>query len=73
MSISAPVTRVDVAVSAGVSKETGSITATVQRSEHTVSAPVSLGLGQKGEQGVQGDVGPAGHSPVLTWSGDQIS
>ena len=64
MSITAPVTRFDVAVSAGVSKETGSITATVQRSEHTISAPVGIGVGIKGDKG---------NTPALTWSGDQIA
>ena len=73
MAISAPVTRVDISVSAGVSKENGSITATVQRSNNTISAPVGLGVGQKGDKGEAGATGTPGHTPTLTWSGDQIA
>ena len=34
---------------------------------------IQLTPGPKGDKGDKGDPGPAGHSPVLTWVGDQIA
>lgn len=69
----APVTLTKFTILAGIDPVTREISASVNKTTNDVIAEVSLGVGQKGEQGDQGGVGPAGHSPELTWSGDQIA
>ena len=73
MSELAPVTLTKFTVLASIDPVTKEISANVSKTTNEVIAEVSLGVGQKGEQGDQGGVGPAGHSPALTWSGDQIA
>ena len=73
MSELAPVTLTKFTVLASIDPVTKEISANVSKTTNEIIAEVSLGVGQKGEQGDQGGVGPAGHSPELTWSGDQIA
>ena len=64
MSELAPVTLTKFTVLASIDPITREISANVSKTTNEVIAEVSLGVGQKGE---------TGHSPALTWSGDQIA
>ena len=67
--IEAPVTQIQSAVTAAVSES--SISAAVTTTAPSLS--VTVDNGRKGDTGADGLPGADGHSPVLTWSGDQIA
>ena len=67
--IEAPVTQIQSAVTAAVSES--SIYAAVTTTAPSLS--VTVDNGRKGDTGADGLPGADGHSPVLTWSGDQIA
>ena len=81
--IEAPVQNQTTSVVANVSSNGTSVTANVSTTTVIVECPVYNGRkgdageqgvkGETGEQGPQGVPGTDGHSPVLTWSGDQIA
>lgn len=67
--IEAQVTQIQSAVTAAVSES--SISAAVTTTAPSLS--VTVDNGRKGDAGADGLPGADGHSPVLTWSGDQIA
>lgn len=66
--INAPVTKVETTVKATISNQSSGATADITNSQTIIACTV-----QNGVRGAKGDSGEDGHSPVLSWSGDQIS
>ena len=64
MTINAPITVQSKTFNAPVNGQTYTTQSTVQATQKVINATV--------QQGIRGEQGADGHSPVLTWSGDPV-